>query len=145
MPAVRIAAALAATALLTTGCAAATAATPSTAPSTPQAPRCHQPRPAALPHAWGSLSQTDSGAYCLPVGKQIDVFLTAPGDSPAQSARWGQIRSSDAQVLAPTSTGVLTAPLGVTPGIFLGRAPGTAELTSATTTGKPWTVTIVVR
>jgi len=145
MPPVRVAAAIAACALLTAGCSAS-AATPSAAPSTSQtAPHCHQPHRASLPHAWGSLSETDSGAYCLPLGRQIDVFLTAPGHNPERSARWNAIRSSAPEVLAPTNTGVLTAPLGVTPGIFLGRAPGTAVLTSSTPTGKPWTVTVVVR
>jgi len=144
MPPARVAAALAACALFTAGCSAS-AAEPSATPSTSQAaPHCHQPHQASLPHSWGSLSESDSGAYCLPLGKRIDVFLTAPGRSLQRSARWSTIRSSDPKVVAPTNTGVFTAPLGVTPGLFLGKAPGTAVLTSSTPSGKPWTVTIVV-
>jgi hypothetical protein len=141
-------AALAATALLATGCSSssATSAAPSAPPASSAAvvaSRCHRLHPAALPRSVGSLTQADSGDFCLRVGQRVDVFLAAP-DGAAQGTRWRTIGSSSPQVLAPVGTGVLTAPLGVTPGLFVARSPGASVLTSTCPDGKSWQVTLVV-
>ncbi|MEV7028347.1 hypothetical protein, partial [Kitasatospora sp. NPDC093558] len=72
-------------------------------------------------------------------GQRLTVFLTASGP-----ARWSAVTSSDPKVLAPAKA-PLTAPVGVTPALFAGNGPGTAELTSQDGTGRGWRVTIVVR
>jgi hypothetical protein len=105
------------------------------------APSCRQPSESVLPNTSGSLDETSAGAYCLRVGEAVAVFLH--GQSTAR-LRWAPISSSDQVVLAPKSTGVLTAPIGVTPGIFAGRTPGTAKLSSSQPGGATWSVTIVV-
>jgi hypothetical protein len=86
------------------------------------------------------LDESSSGAYCLAVGSSIDVYLHAPG-----TARWSPVTSSAPDVLGPQRTGVLTAPVGVTAGIFGGLRAGTATLSSSRPDGATWTVTIVVR
>jgi hypothetical protein len=138
MPAVAVLVAAGATPAVA-ACARGTApATTATAVSS--RPACHQPPEATVPGAAGALDETSSGAYCLPAGQAIDVFLHAA--DPA--ARWSPIKSSDPAVLRPQRTGVLTAPVGVTPGIFGGQRSGTATLSSSTPDGRTWTVTIVV-
>ncbi|MFJ8364096.1 hypothetical protein [Streptomyces sp. NPDC093984] len=143
-----LSAALVATALLT-GCtsAAATSAPPS-APPTSSSPtgvavRCHQLHPATLPRSAGSLTQADSGAFCLRIGQRVDVFLAAP-EGAVQGMSWRAIGSSNPHVLAPVGTGVMTAPLGVTPGLFVARSPGASTLTSTRPDGTSWRVTLVV-
>jgi hypothetical protein len=113
----------------------------STAAAVPSVPACRQPPPAVLPHSAGSLDETSSGAYCLPAGDNIAVFLHA-GAGP--STAWAAITSSNPQILEPQPSGVLTAPLGVTPGIFAGTRAGVATLSSTAANGRAWTVTIVV-
>ncbi|MGW5658632.1 hypothetical protein ACWEWG_00810 [Streptomyces sp. NPDC003758] len=142
-----LSAALVATALLT-GCtsAAATSAPPAAPPtssSTAVAVRCHQLHPATLPRSAGSLTQADSGAFCLRVGQRVDVFLAAP-EGAVQGTHWRAIGSSSPEVLAPVGTGVMTAPLGVTPGLFVARSPGASTLTSTCPDGTSWRVTLVV-
>ncbi|MEY9965186.1 hypothetical protein ABIA33_003228 [Streptacidiphilus sp. MAP12-16] len=136
-----LAAGLAATAALVAGCGGPTpvAVTAASAP----APACHSLPAPVLPHSAGSLTQITLGTYCLTVGQRVDVFLTAP--SSASGDKWGAVASSDQGVLVPTSSGVLTAPLGVTPGLFVGATRGTAVLRSSTSTGMSWQVTVVVR
>lgn len=129
-----------AAAAMTSGCAGTAAAH-----STPPAAACRALPAAVLPHAAGSLSQADTGTYCLSLGRQVDVFLTAPGDHPAQSARWSPVTSSSPNVLTATSSGVLTAPMGVTPGIFVGTARGTAVVASRLPGGRTWRAVVVVR
>jgi hypothetical protein len=108
----------------------------------PPPPSCQQPPAAALPGAAGSLDETSAGAYCLPAGQTIDVFLHSPASA---TGRWTPIVSSDVAVLRPQRTGVLTAPVGVTPGIFGGLRPGTATLSSTGPDKRTWSVTIVVQ
>ena len=93
-----------------------------------------------MPGAAGTLDESATGSYCLAVGQVIDVFQHAP--TPAQP--WSPIASSHPEILAPQRTGVLTAPVGVTPGIFAARRAGTAELSSTRPGGPSWSVTIVV-
>ncbi|MDH6580562.1 hypothetical protein [Kitasatospora sp. MAP5-34] len=130
--------------LLAAGCSGA-------ARTTVAPPACRQPPEAVLPRTAGTLTEADSGTFCLPVGGQIAVFLAPPagvagGTSGAAvgADRWSGVVSSAPQVLTATSTGVLTAPLGVTPGIFRGTAAGEARLASSTATGRSWQVTIVI-
>jgi hypothetical protein len=106
------------------------------------APRCASPPEAVLPDTAGSLDETSAGAYCLGPGQSIAVFLHSP--APAR-LRWAPIQSSDPAVLKAQSSGVLTAPLGVTPGIFRGLVAGTATLSSSAPDGHAWSVTVVVR
>lgn len=132
-----------------------TASAPAPSPSAPSATGssspargCRKPPAAAVPGAAGALDETDSGTFCLAVGERIDVFLTAPGGHRPGATRWAGITTSDARVLAPRSSGILTAPVGVTPGVFQALAAGTAELTSdvpAAGGRRSWHVTILVR
>ncbi|MDF3292990.1 hypothetical protein [Streptomyces silvisoli] len=101
---------------------------------------CRTLPPAQLPHSAGTLTETDSGTYCLRVGGQLDVFLTAKGTQ--MSARWSPVTSSAPQLLAPANSGVLTPPVGVTPGVFVATAPGTVQLSSRTSDGKRWQATV---
>jgi hypothetical protein len=71
------------------------------------------------------------------------VFLTAPAHA-AQGTRWQAIGSSSPRVLVPAGNGVMSAPLGVTPGLFVARSAGTSVLTSTFPGGKAWSVTLVV-
>lgn len=139
--------------VLATGCSGARSTTDASPPAggrssgpPPATTRvCRQPPAAAVPGAAGALSETDTGTFCLGVGQQIDVFLTAPGGRKPGVQPWHRVATSDARVLAPRSSGVLTAPVGVTPGIFQALAPGTVEL-SSTLPGDShtWRVTIAI-
>lgn len=122
------------TALLasTTGCASA----PATLPA------CRSPQAAVLPHTAGSLTQADTGAYCLAVGQTLDVFLTAP--TPSASARWTPVAIADGSVLGFGSNSAMTPPINVTPGAVVGLARGVTTLSSTLPDGKKWTATIVV-
>ncbi len=113
-----------------------------TGSATDAAPACVAPPSPVLPETAGSLDETSTGAYCLAPDATIAVFLHAGA---ASSPRWTAITSSNTAVLAPRRTGVLTPPVGVTPGIFGAVATGTATLTSSTPDGRDWTVTVVVR
>ncbi|POX52812.1 hypothetical protein [Streptomyces sp. Ru72] len=143
-----LSAVLVATALLTGCSSAAATSAPISARSASSSPtavavRCHRLPPATLPRSAGSLTQADAGAFCLRVGQRVDVFLAAPKGA-AQGTRWRAIGSSSPQVLAPVGTGVMTAPLGVTPGLFVARSPGVSTLTSTCPDGTSWRATLVV-
>jgi hypothetical protein len=140
LPAVAVLVAVAA--IPVTAACAHTAAPAATAPAAPSRPSCQHLPEASVPNAAGSLDEASSGAYCLAVGQAVDVFLHAA--DPA-TAHWSPITSSDPEVLRAQRTGVLTAPVGVTPGIFGAQHPGTATLSSSAEAGRTWTVTIVVR
>lgn len=130
--------------LLTAGCAGASAS--AGGPHPPSDPPCRTPPPAVVPGGSATLDQTASGAFCLTVGQRIDVFLTSPQGNKPGVTRWSRISTSDPGVLAPRSSGILTSPVGVTPGIFQAQAPGTARLSSAVPgTPHTWQVTIRVR
>ncbi|WP_157597257.1 hypothetical protein [Streptacidiphilus rugosus] len=105
------------------------------------APACEKLPEGSLPHSAGMLTEQQTGAYCLPRGQRLDVFLTA-----TKGSQWRPVHASGAGgVLAPANTGVMTAPLGVTPAMFVGATDGTATLSSATASGAAtWTVTVVV-
>jgi hypothetical protein len=120
----------------------AACAKPGQATSPEAAPACQQPAEAVMPGAAGMLDETSAGAYCLPVGSLIDVFLHAKDP---KAARWSAVASSDPSVLQPQRTGVLTPVVGVTPGIFGGMKAGQATLSSVLPGGSTWSVTIVVR
>ncbi|HEU5357184.1 MAG TPA: hypothetical protein VFU65_22120 [Actinocrinis sp.] len=107
-------------------------------------PTCRAPEAATLPHAAGSLTEADSGAYCLAPGQILDVFLTTPAGTPA-GTRWGQIRVADTSVIGYGNNGVLTTPVNVTAGVFVGMHPGVTTLSSTLPSGTAWHVTIVVR
>ncbi|WP_344441658.1 hypothetical protein [Kitasatospora nipponensis] len=126
-------------AVLATGCSAAQ--TRSTAQPTSA---CRQPPEAVLPRTAGTLTEADSGVFCLPVGSRLAVFLTPPPADTTSAGRWSTVLSSSPPVLADAGTGVLTAPVGVTPGIFQGASAGRARLTSGTLDGGTWQVTVVV-
>jgi len=107
---------------------------------------CSQPPPADVPGAAGALTQAQSGTFCLAAGQQLDVFLTAPGGRKPGVPRWTAIATSAPTVLSRRSSGILTAPVGVTPGTFQAIQPGTAELTSSVPgTGSTWHVSVLVR
>lgn len=154
---------LAALAALAAGCSAApaatqaapaasTASTASTASAAPAAGQtgtgaapaataaCKQPPAGSLPGSAGALTQDDSGVFCLAVGGRIDVFLTRPGTS--GTTRWSGITTSDPKVLAPADGGMLTAPMGVTPGLFHAVSAGQSRLESRLPDGRTWQVTI---
>ncbi|WP_042419225.1 hypothetical protein [Streptacidiphilus anmyonensis] len=134
---------LAAVALLS-ACSSAAPASPAAAPAPDPSPTvlpaCTKLPEPVLPHSAGELTQQQSGAYCLPRGQRVDIFLTAAhsGDT------WQPVQATGA-ILAPANTGVMTAPLGVTPAMFVGTTDGTSVLTSAAPSGKTWKVTIVVK
>ena len=104
-------------------------------------PSCRAPADTGLPHSAGSLTQTDTGAYCLGVGKILDIFLTAPAGA---SAGWSQIKIKDTSVLAYGNNGVMTAMRGETPGVVIGQTRGVSTVTSTLPNGQTWTATIVV-
>ena len=132
---------LATLALAAAGCGAAH---PSPASITATSlPACRAPEPAVLPHTAGSLSQSDTGAFCLASGQVLDVFLTAPNDS-APHTRWGKISTADTSVLGYGNSGVLTPPVNVTAGVFKALSHGATTLTSTLPNGTAWRVTIVV-
>ena len=99
-----------------------------------------------LPHSVGSLTQADTDAYCLGVGKLLDIFLTAPSGTSASGSggHWSQIKITDTSVLAYGNNGVMTALVGVTSGVVVGRSRGATTVTSSLPDGKTWTATIVV-
>jgi len=129
----RFAVAVLALCLVVSGCARTGSGGPSPVP-------CRSLSEAALPDSAGTLDESSSGTYCLTVGQTVDVFLHGTGTS----VRWTPIASSRPDVLAPQRTGVLTAPVGVTPGIFTAMRAGTAQLTSSQPNGPSWSVTVVV-
>lgn len=148
------------TGLLTAGCSGASAddsaasskgrtspsASSSSAAQPPSAQACKKLPAATLPGAAGAVSQADSGTFCLAAGAVLDVFLTSPSVPKPGMKRWNRVATSDAHILAPRSSGMLTAPVGVTPGIFQAQAPGSVELSSSLPdSGRTWHVTIVVR
>src|SRR5438445_2326978 len=90
--------------LAAAGCGAAHPSPASIAASSP--PACRPPEAAVLPHTAGSLSEADSGAFCLASGKVLDVFLTAPADS-APTTRWSRISTADTSVVGYGNSGVL--------------------------------------
>ncbi|AUG77303.1 hypothetical protein CFP65_2471 [Kitasatospora sp. MMS16-BH015] len=122
--------------LLLAACAAPTAPAAPAAPATPP-PACRALPEPVVPQTAGTLGEQDGGRYCLALGAQVGVFLT--GDA---AGRWSAPVSSDRAVLAPVGTARLTAPLGVTPGVFRAARRGTAELAS-TLGGRHWQVTMV--
>ena len=106
---------------------------------------CKPPEPATLPHTAGSLTEADSGAFCLGLGQTLDVFLTVPAKS-APGARWNEITSGDVSVVGYGNSGVLTTPLGVTPGVFVATHSGVTTLSSTLpASGTTWKVTLVVK
>lgn len=105
-------------------------------------PACHSPQPAVLPHTAGSLTQSDTGTYCLAVGQTLDIFLTAP--APGASARWSPVTIADGSILGYGSNSAMTPPINVTPGAVVGLARGATTLSSALPNGTKWTATIVV-
>jgi len=119
-----------------TSASTATVVTPNAA-----LPSCTAPADGGLPHSAGTITQTDTGAYCLGVGKILDIFLTAPTGS---TAGWSEIRIKDTTVLAYGNNGVMTAMRGETPGVIVGRARGVSTVTSTLPDGRTWTATIVV-
>ncbi|MER5640956.1 hypothetical protein ABT095_28905 [Kitasatospora sp. NPDC002227] len=107
------------------------------APAAPPRPDCQAPPEPVVPQTAGTLGEQDTGRYCLALGAQLGVFLA--GDA---TGRWSSPASSDTAVLAPAGTSRLTAPLGVTPGVFRAARRGTAELSSSLG-GRRWQVTVV--
>ena len=135
---------LVAAALLAVGCTS-TSAGPQALPSTPASlPACRAPEAAVLPQAAGSLTETDSGAFCLAAGQILDVFLTAPANS-APGTHWGQIKIDDVSVVGYRNSGVLTPPIGVTAGVVAGERRGATTLSSSLPNGTTWKVTLVVK
>lgn len=119
----------------------------SSSPAAPAAlPACHAAEAAVLPHTAGSLTQADSGAYCLRIGQTLDVFLTAPASSGASGplTRWSNPQITDTSVLGYGNNGMVTPTLDVTPGVVVGLSRGTSTVTSTLAGGKTWTATIVV-
>ena len=134
-----------AAAVLLSGCGGGTAAERTAAgPTSTTAAACRTLPPGHLPHAAGALTQADTHTYCLPVGGQVDVFLSV-ALTQAHSGRWSPVRTTSTKVLAPMSNGVLTPPVNVTPAIFLGATPGAATLSSQLPDGRTWRATIIVR
>jgi hypothetical protein len=119
--------------------AASSGAVASPSVAAPPPGDCRPLGDAILPNTAGSLTETDSGGFCLSAGQRLTVFLTAAGP-----AHWSAVSSSAPQVLAAAKT-PLTAPIGVTAALFAATAPGTVELSSQDGSGKSWRVTVVVR
>lgn len=117
------------------------ATTTATVTSNAALPSCKAPADNGLPHSAGSLAETDTGAYCLGVGKILDIFLTAPA---GVSGGWSQIKINDTTVLGYGNNGVMTAMRGETPGVVIGQTRGVSTVTSTLPNGKTWTATIVV-
>jgi hypothetical protein len=74
----------------------------------------------------------------------LDVFLTTPAGTPA-GTRWGQIRVADTSVIGYGNNGVLTPPVNVTAGVFVGAHRGATTLSSQLPNGTTWQVTLVVQ
>lgn len=106
-------------------------------------PACRAPEAAVLPQTAGSLSETDSGAFCLASGQVLDVFLTTPANH-APGTRWSQISTADTSVVGYGNAGVLTPPVNVTAGVFDALRRGATTLSSTLPDGTAWHVTIVV-
>lgn len=124
----------------------APSASSSSAAQTPPAQACKKLPAATIPGAAGAVSQEDSGTFCLAAGATLDVFLTSPSAPKPGGKRWDPVATSDAHILVRRSSGILTPPVGVTPGIFQAQAPGSVELSSSLPdSGRTWHVTIVVR
>lgn len=123
---------LAAAVLLAAGCSGQQ-------PAKTAAQSCQQPPEAVLPDTAGSLTEQESGSYCLAVGDQLSVFLTG------QQNRWAPVASSDPATLTAVRTSMVTAPVGVTPAMFRGKVAGTVRLSSQDGAGRTWQVTVVVR
>jgi hypothetical protein len=116
-------------------------------------PSCEKAPEGIGPDAKATLQDADSGrTVCLKQGDVITVFLHAPVDE----ERWGPITTLDRGVLTVRSSGVMTLPLGVTAGVFLGAHQGTARLTSTRAPCSPpksagcdakhqWSARVVVR
>ncbi|MDH6108531.1 hypothetical protein P3T36_003825 [Kitasatospora sp. MAP12-15] len=128
----------------TTATTARAATTASAHPAAQAAAACRQPPEAVLPGMAGTLTEADSGVFCLPLGSRLAVFLTPPSGDPTSAGRWSAVVSSSPPVLTDAGAGMLTAPIGVTPGIFQGTRAGEARLSSGTAAGKTWQVTVVV-
>jgi hypothetical protein len=122
-------------------CSSASATTAAVTARPSALPSCQAPAADGLPHSEGSLTQEDSGTYCLGVGKLLDIFLTEPAGA---SGGWSQIKITDTSVLEYGNNGVMTAMRGETPGIVVGRARGVTTVTSTLPNGRTWTATIVV-
>ncbi|WP_369394880.1 hypothetical protein AB5J72_50965 [Streptomyces sp. CG1] len=120
--------------------ASTVAAAPAPTSTPPSPPACAKLPAGVLPHSAGQLTQEHKGVYCLPRGQRVDIFLTA-----RKSGRWQPVHIAGNGVLAPANTGVMTAPVGVTPAMFVGTTDGTAALTSTTPSGGRWKVTIEVK
>jgi hypothetical protein len=103
------------------------------------APPCAKLPDPVLPQSAGALTEQQNAVYCLPRGQRVDVFLTA-----VKGSRWQPVKASGDGVLTPTNTDVMTAPIGVTPAMFVGTTDGTSVLTSSTPSGGSWKVTVVV-
>lgn len=74
----------------------------------------------------------------------LDVFLTVPSNA-APGTRWAQIKIDNTSVVGYGNSGVLTPPVGVTPGVFIGAHPGATTLSSTLPNGTAWKVTLVVK
>lgn len=123
-------------------CSATSATTVAAPATTPAAlPSCQPPADSGLPDSAGSLTQTDTGVYCLGVGKTLDVFLSAPANA---AGGWSQVRITDTSILTYGNNGVMTALRGETPGVVIGKARGVSTVTSTLPTGQTWTATVVV-
>lgn len=137
-----------AAALLAAGCSSSGTGTTQAQPSSQAAvslSTCRAPEPATLPHAAGSLTEADSGVFCLGLGQILDVFLTAPAQS-TPGTHWDHISADNTSVVGYGNSSVLTPPLGVTPGVFVGTHRGVATLSSVLLpAGKIWKVTLVVK
>ncbi|MFB7504926.1 hypothetical protein [Streptomyces broussonetiae] len=130
-------------AALLSACSAApttVAAVPAPSSAPPSPPACAKLPAGVLPHSAGQLTQEREGVYCLPRGQRVDVFLSA-----GKSGRWQPVQTAGNGVLAPANTGVMTAPVGVTPAMFVGTTDGTAVLSSSNPSGGRWRVTIEVK
>lgn len=96
-----------------------------------------------LPHAAGSLTQADTGAFCLATGQILDVFLTTPPHN-APGTRWGRIKVDDVSVVGYGNSGIMTPPMTVTDGVFVGAHRGATTISSSLPNGTTWKVTLVV-
>lgn len=134
---------LVATALLAAGCSSNSTAQAKPAITIPPC-KAPGPAPATLPHVAGSLTEADSGVFCLGVHQTLDVFLTAPSNA-AAGARWNQIRANNTSVVGYGNASALTSQSGVTPGAFVANHAGVATLSSSLPSGATWQVTLVVK
>ena len=136
------------TPLVVSGCstasASANAASAATSTSAAALPSCQAPAASSLPHSAGSLTQANTGTYCLGVGKLLDIFLTAPTNVVASGGRWTEIKIADTSVLTYGNNGVMTSLRGETPGVIIGHTRGVTTVSSTLPGGTTWTATIVV-